>query len=143
MIFFDLRPHEGWQRPKTPLGGQNIHEGVNLWKKVFNESFSATSKTPQRIQSDLSYDLRQERYSDLRGHSMYIAVVCTQLLGARAQKPAKQDSQFCKSKHRWLCAQKVYKLRQTNLPQFVHFFSRFDGTRKTPNISHLKHKVRI
>ena len=45
-IFFDLRPHGGYQRPKTPLGGQNMHEGVNLWKKVFNESFSATSKTP-------------------------------------------------------------------------------------------------
>ena len=42
-------------------------------KRVFNESFSAPSKTPWRIQSDLSYDLRLERYSDLRGHSMYIA----------------------------------------------------------------------
>ena len=41
-------------------------------KKVFNESFSATSKTTWQIQSDLSYELRQERYSDLRGHSMYI-----------------------------------------------------------------------
>ena len=49
-----------------------MHEGVNLWKKVFNESFSATSKTTWQIQSDLSYELRQERYSDLRGHSMYI-----------------------------------------------------------------------
>ena len=27
---------------------------------------------------------------------------------------------FCKSKHRWLCAQKIYKLRQTKLPQFVY-----------------------
>ena len=42
-------------------------------KRVFNESFSAPLKTPWRIQSDLSYDLRLERYSDLRGHSMYIA----------------------------------------------------------------------
>ena len=40
-----------------------MHEGVNLLKKVFNESCSATSKTPYRIQSDLSYDLRVERYS--------------------------------------------------------------------------------
>ena len=56
-----------------------MHEGVNLWKKVFNESFSATSKTPWRIQSDLIYDLRQERYSDLRGHSMYIATRCARL----------------------------------------------------------------
>ena len=57
------------------------------------KSCSTTSKTSQRIQSDLSYDLRQERYSDLRGHSMYIAVVFTQLLGGRAQKPSKRDSQ--------------------------------------------------
>ena len=42
-------------------------------KRVFNESFSAPSKTPWQVQSDLSYDLRLERYSDLRGHSMYIA----------------------------------------------------------------------
>ena len=42
-------------------------------KKVLDESFSAPSKTPWRIQSDLGYDLRVERYSDLRGHSMYIA----------------------------------------------------------------------
>ena len=28
---------------------------------------------------------------------------------------------FCKSKHRWLCAQKIYKPRQTKLSQFVHF----------------------
>ena len=40
-----------------------MHEGVNLLKKAFNESCSATSKTPYRIQSDLSYDLRVERYS--------------------------------------------------------------------------------
>ena len=38
--------HEGGSRAKTPLGGPNMHEGVNLWKKVFNESFSATSITP-------------------------------------------------------------------------------------------------
>ena len=53
--------------------GQKYHEGVDLLKRVFNESFSAPSKTPWRIQLDLSYDLRLERYSDLRGHSMYIA----------------------------------------------------------------------
>ena len=28
---------------------------------------------------------------------------------------------LCKSKHRWLCAQKLYKLRQTKLSQFVNF----------------------
>ena len=27
---------------------------------------------------------------------------------------------FCKSKHRWLCTQKVYKVRQTRLSQFVY-----------------------
>ena len=40
-----------------------MHEGVNLLKKVFNESCSVTSKTPYRIQSDFSYDLQVERYS--------------------------------------------------------------------------------
>ena len=73
IVIFDLRGHGGCQRPKTPFGGQKYHEGVDLLKRVFNESFSAPSKTPWRIQSDLSYDLRLERYSDLRGHSMYIA----------------------------------------------------------------------
>ena len=28
---------------------------------------------------------------------------------------------FCKSKHRWLCAQKIYKLRHTKLSLFVYF----------------------
>ena len=46
MIFFDLRGHGGCQRPKTPLGGQKWHEVVDLLKKVFNKSFSTTSKTP-------------------------------------------------------------------------------------------------
>ena len=40
---FDLRGHGGCQRPKTPLGGQKWHEGVDLLKKVFNQSFSTTS----------------------------------------------------------------------------------------------------
>ena len=32
-----------------------------------------------------------------------------------------QKKVFCKSKHRWLCAQKIYKLRQTKLSQFIYF----------------------
>ena len=69
IVIFDLRGHGGCQRPKTPFGGQKYHEGVDLLKRVFNESFSAPSKTPWRIQSDLGYDLRVERYmSDLQGH---------------------------------------------------------------------------
>ena len=71
-----------------------MHEGVNLWKKVFNESFSATSKTPKRIQSDLSYDLRQERYSNLRGHSMYIAVVCTMYIATRRARLEAREAGF-------------------------------------------------
>ena len=58
---------------KHPSEAKNIMKELNLLKRVFNESISAPSKTPWRIQSDLSYDLRLERYSDLRGHSMYIA----------------------------------------------------------------------
>ena len=33
-------------RPKTPLRGQKWHEGVDLLEKVFNITFSTTSKTP-------------------------------------------------------------------------------------------------
>ena len=62
-VIFDLQGHGGCWRPKTPLRGQKMHEGVNLLKKVFNESCSVTSKTPYRIQSDFSYDLQVERYS--------------------------------------------------------------------------------
>ena len=79
IVIFDLRGHGGCQRPKTPLGGQNYHEGVDLLKKVFNESFSALSKTPWRIQSDLVYNLHVERYmSDLRGHciTLYLCSYC-------------------------------------------------------------------
>ena len=36
IVIFDLRGHEGYWRPKTPLGGQKWHEGVDLLKKVFN-----------------------------------------------------------------------------------------------------------
>jgi hypothetical protein len=45
-VIFELRGNGGCQRPKTPLGGQKWHEGVDLLKKVFNKSFSTTSKTP-------------------------------------------------------------------------------------------------
>jgi hypothetical protein len=31
---------------KHPLGGQKWHEGVDLLKKVFNKSFSKTTKNP-------------------------------------------------------------------------------------------------
>ena len=31
-----------------------------------------------------------------------------------------QKKLFCKGKHRWLCAQKIYKLRQANLSKFVY-----------------------
>jgi hypothetical protein len=35
---------------------------VDVLKKLFNKSFSTTSKTPKRVQSDLSYNLRVESY---------------------------------------------------------------------------------
>ena len=38
---------------------------------------------------------------------------------------------FCKSKHRWLCAQKIYKLRQTKLSQFIYFSLVFREQEKT------------
>ena len=46
MHIFNLQGYRGRQRPKTPLRLQKWHEGVNLLKKVVNESCSATSKTP-------------------------------------------------------------------------------------------------
>ena len=35
-------------------------------------------------------------------------------------EPSVLKKVFCKSKHRWLCAQKIYKVRQTRLSQFVY-----------------------
>ena len=35
--------------------------------------------------------------------------------------PSNQKKVLCKSKHRWLCAQNLYKLRQTKLSQYVYF----------------------
>ena len=43
IVNFDLWGHGDCWRPKTPLGGQKWHEGVDLLKKVFNQSFSTTS----------------------------------------------------------------------------------------------------
>ena len=62
IVIFDLRGHGGCKRPKTPLRGQKRHEKVDSLKKVFNKSFSTTSKTPKWIQSDWSYNLRVESY---------------------------------------------------------------------------------
>ena len=42
--------------------GQKWHERVDLLKKVFNESFLTTSKTPKCVQPDLSYNLKVESY---------------------------------------------------------------------------------
>ncbi len=73
-----------------------MHEGVNLLKTVCNESCSATSKTPYRIQSDLSYDLRVERYS-MPPCPSHFRHACSDLQAAAAttrtlQNPAKQGS---------------------------------------------------
>ena len=53
-------PQRSWRllEAKNTFGGKKYHEGVDLLKKVLNESFSAPSKTPWRVQSDSSYDLR-------------------------------------------------------------------------------------
>jgi hypothetical protein len=54
------------------FGGQKRHEGVDLLKKVFNISFSATSKTPWRVQSDLSYSLRVKSH-DFEATDLHIS----------------------------------------------------------------------
>ena len=46
IVYFDLQGHGGCWRPKTPLGGQKRHVGVDLMKKVFDKSCSTTSKIP-------------------------------------------------------------------------------------------------
>ena len=46
IVIFDLRGHGGCWRPKTPLRGQKMHEGIDLTKKVINKKCSSTSKTP-------------------------------------------------------------------------------------------------
>ena len=46
IYFFDLRPHGGCQRPKTPLESQKWHEGVNLSKKVFQSKLLNNLKNP-------------------------------------------------------------------------------------------------
>ena len=58
MVIFDLRPHEGCQRPKTPLGGQKWHEGVDLLKRLLKK----VSQQPKQIQSDVNYNLSVESY---------------------------------------------------------------------------------
>ena len=47
MIFLTSEVMEAVRDQKHPSVAKNInHEGVDLLKNVFNESFSATSKTP-------------------------------------------------------------------------------------------------
>jgi hypothetical protein len=62
----------------------------------------------------LLFDYRSQKIADRDFVSMrlYIAM----LLYVSIQKKV-----FCKSEHRWPCAQKIYKLRQTKLSQFVYF----------------------
>ena len=52
--------------------------------------FLCTLKTPWRVQSDLSYDLRKERYSDLRGHFMYIIATAMYIATRRAGLEARE-----------------------------------------------------
>ena len=72
MIFFEVMEAVRGQKHLI-LRGQKYHEGVDLLKKVYNKSFSATSKNPQRVHSHSRHDLRQETRSHLQGHAMYIA----------------------------------------------------------------------
>ena len=99
IVIFGLRGHGGCQRPKTPLGGQNYHERVDLLKKVFNESFSAPSKTPWRIQSNLGYNLWVERCtSNLRGHC--ISLTCG--LSSKLIEPSKGFLRLLRNFHQIL-----------------------------------------
>ena len=56
----------------------------------------------------------------------YLVIVSSRSLKTREKKV------YFKSKHRWLCAQKVYKLRQTFVSVCI-FFSRFEATRGDKN----------
>ena len=44
MIIFDLWPHEGCWRPKTPIGNKKRHEEVYLLKRKINK----VSQQPQK-----------------------------------------------------------------------------------------------
>ena len=59
--FWPLRSYRLLEAKNTPRRPKKAW-GVDILKKVFNKSCSATSKTPWQIQSDLSYDLRVKRY---------------------------------------------------------------------------------
>ena len=54
IVIFDLWGHEGCWRPKTTLGGQKWHEGVDLLKKVFNKIFSTTSDKKDTATSEVT-----------------------------------------------------------------------------------------
>ena len=54
IVIFDLWGHEGCLRPKTTLGGQEWHEGVDLLKKVFNKIFSTTSDKKDTATSEVT-----------------------------------------------------------------------------------------
>ena len=63
--FFCLQEMVTNLKPNTNLNLEP--KPVDVLKKLFNKSFSTTSKTPKRVQSDLSYNLRVESY-DFWGH---------------------------------------------------------------------------
>ena len=56
VIFFTFDHMKAARGQKKPSEAKKKHEEVDLLKKVFNKSLSMTSKTPSRVQSDLSRD---------------------------------------------------------------------------------------
>ena len=56
VIFFTFDLMKAARGQKKTSEAKKKHEEVDLLKKVFNKSLSMTSKTPSRVQSDLSRD---------------------------------------------------------------------------------------
>ena len=84
-----------------------------LWDELKKGYASLYTVFPQK-------DAQMDQWGDTFWHWMPSRTYkCPDLLNV--SKSQKQKKVFCKSKHWWLCPQKIYKLRQTKLSQFVYF----------------------
>ena len=110
-----------------------MFQGKTPWKDPQKEFTGIWRKTPQSpvrcgifVFCLLSFPQNERKIYKLRQLSLY------QFLYRLSTEPSISKKVFCKSKPRWLCAQKIYKLRQTMFSVCI-FFSRFEGTRGDKN----------
>ena len=82
-------PQRSWRLLGAKNTPQRPKSSWRSWliEKVFNESFSAPSKTPWQMKSDLDCDLRLERYmSNLPGHCIRL-YLCSYTAAAGSNIP--------------------------------------------------------